>query len=121
MIHAVKALRENVFALVEVTLVDYANQLRAEYPNRVIRNAAVFASAIPEFARLGYIELVDARQKIPEHISDYVVHRIKRARQPIWVPGKNFPRNPLVMFELMKPSMDGDEIVWRHTLKKRRT
>ena len=118
---AVRALPKNMFALVEVILVDYANQLRAAYPKRQIRNATVFASAVPECARLGYIELVDARQKIPAHISDYVAHKIKRARQPIWVPGKKFPRNPFDMFELMNPSMHGDEIVWRHTPKKRRT
>ena len=88
---------------------------------RVIRNAAVFASAIPEFARLGYIELVDARKKIPEYISDDIAHRIKRTKhQPIWVPGKKFPHNPLDIFELMKPSLRGEEIVWRQTSSRER-
>ncbi len=107
-------IKENLFALLKHVFADYAVQLRAEYPGRKIRNAAVLASGIPEFARLGYIELVDARKKVPEHILDHVAHRIQRARQPIWVPGKNFPHNPLDLRHQMLPYMRGNEVLWRH-------
>ena len=67
--HALKnSITENMHGLLECTFVDYANLLRAKYPDKTIRNAAVFASGVPEFARLGFIELVDARTGIPEGI-----------------------------------------------------
>lgn len=78
MIHAVSSIRENMHPLLECTFVDYANLLRANYPDKTIRNAAVFASGVPEFARLGYIELVDARTGIPEGIPDFLIRTIKR-------------------------------------------
>jgi hypothetical protein len=56
--------------------------------------AAVFSSAISEFARFGYIELIDIRVGIPEGTPDVFVPTIKRARPPIWIPGKNFPDDP---------------------------
>ena len=72
--HALKnSIKENMHGLLECIFVDYANQLRANYPGRIIRNAKVFASGVPEFARLGYIELVDARSGIPEDIPDFLV------------------------------------------------
>src|ERR1700693_6225040 len=65
--HALKnSITENMHGLLECIFVDYANQLRANYPGRIIRNAAVFASGVPEFARLSFIELVDARSGMPE-------------------------------------------------------
>ena len=86
---------ENMLGLLECTFVDYAKQLRASYPGRIIRNAAVFVSGVPEFARLGFIELVDARSGIPEGIPDFLVRTIKRTKhQPIWIPGVNFPDEP---------------------------
>ena len=67
---------ENMYAFLECTLfVDYANQLRAAYPGRTIRNAAVFATGVPEFARRGFIQLVDVRNGIPEGIPDFIVRR----------------------------------------------
>jgi hypothetical protein len=51
------SITENMYGLLECTLVDYATRLRKDYPDRIIRNAAVFASGVPEFARLGFIEL----------------------------------------------------------------
>ena len=58
------------------------------------------ASAVPEFARLGFIELVDARSGIPDSIPDFLVRSIKRAKhQPIWIPGVNFPDDPMDIYE----------------------
>src|SRR5690242_10362440 len=98
--------------------VDYSNQLRARYPDHTIRNATVFAAAISEFARLGYIELVDAR-KIPKDIPEGLVRTVKRARGPIWIPGKNFPDEPLELYERLKPSLLNGKVVWKHTPSKR--
>jgi hypothetical protein len=108
--------------LLECIFVEYANQLRANYPGRIIRNAKVFASGVPEFARLGFIELVNARSGIPEGIPDFLVRTIKRAKhQPIWIPGVNFPDDPWDINEQMKPYMLNDEVVWQHIPSKRRS
>ena len=73
------------------------------------------ASGVKEFARLGYIELVDARTGIPDGLPAFLVRTIKRAKhQPIWIPGPNFPDKPWEIYELMKPSLRGDEVVWQH-------
>jgi hypothetical protein len=113
--HTLKnSITENMHGLLESIFVDYANQLRAKYPDRIIRNAAVFASGVPEFARLGFIELVDARRGIPEGIPDFLVRTIKRAKhQPIWIPGVNFPDDPWDINEQMKPSMRDNEVTRR--------
>jgi hypothetical protein len=120
--HALKnSITENMHGLLERTFVQYASLLRTDYPDRIIRNAAVFASGVPEFARLGFIELVDARTGIPEGIPDVLVRTIKRAKhQPIWIPGPNFPDDPMDIYEQMKPSMRGDEVVWHHIPSQRR-
>ena len=120
--HALKnSITENMHGLLECTFVDYANLLRAKYPDKTIRNAAVVASGVPEFARLGFIELVDARTGIPEGISDFLIRTIKRAKhQPIWIPGPHFPDDSMDIYEQMKPSMSGDEVVWRHIPSQRR-
>jgi hypothetical protein len=60
--HFVSSIQENMHGLLEHMFVDYANLLRSKYPNKTIRNAAVFTSGVPEFARFGYIELIDARK-----------------------------------------------------------
>jgi hypothetical protein len=121
--HVLKnSITENMHGLLESTFVDYANRLRANYPDRTIRNAAVIVSGVPEFARRGFIELVDARTGIPEGLPAFLVRTIKRAKyQPIWIPGPNFPDDPFDIYEQMKPSMRGDEIVWRHIPSKRRS
>lgn len=118
MVQSVIGIKENVFALLKHVFVDYAVQLRAQYPDRKIRNAAVFASGIPAFARLSYVELVDARKPLPKHILPYIAQRIKRASQPIWVPGKNFPRNLLDLDNLMQPYLHGDEVRWKHVASR---
>ena len=106
--------------LLECIFVEYANQLRANYPGLIIRNATIFASGVPEFARLGFIELVDARNGIPKDIPGSLVRAIKRSRrQPIWIPGVNFPDDPFEIYEQMKASMQNDEVVWRHIPAKR--
>src|SRR5690348_3468215 len=63
------SIKENMHGLLECMFVDYANRLRSSYPNRRIRNAAVFTSGVPEFARRGYIELIDARTRIPDSLT----------------------------------------------------
>jgi hypothetical protein len=121
--HALKnSIEDNMHGLLECIFVDYADQLRANYPGRIIRNAKVFASGVPEFARLGFIELVNARTGIPEGIPDFLVRTIKRAKhQPIWIPGVNFPDDPWDINEQMKPYMLNDEVVWQHIPSKRRS
>ncbi len=114
--HRLKLLSENMYGLLEYTFAAYANQLRAKYPGRKIRNAEVFASAIQAFAGLGYIELADAKAGIREGIPDFLVDSIRRSRhQPIWIPGKNFPVDPSDLDNEMQPYMCGDAILWRHT------
>jgi hypothetical protein len=121
--HTLKnSITENMHGLLKCTFVDYANQLRTKYPDRTIRNAAVFTSGVPEFARLGFIELVDARTGIPDGIPDRLVRTIRRAKhQPIWIPGVNFPDNAMDIYDQMKPSMRNKEVVWRHIPSKRRS
>jgi hypothetical protein len=64
--------------------------------------------------------LVDARTGIPSDIPDFLVRTIKRAKhQPIWIPGVNFPDHVMDIYEQMKPSMRGDQVVWRHIPSKR--
>ena len=113
--HALKnAITENMHGLLESIFVSYANRLRASYPDRTILNAAVFASGVPEFARLGFIELVDARSGIPESIPDFLVRTIKRAKhQPISIPGINFPDDPMDIYEQMRPFMRKNTVVWQ--------
>jgi hypothetical protein len=120
--HALKnSIKENMHALLECIFVDYANLLRTNYPGKTIRNAAVFVSGVPEFARLGFIELVDPRAGIRDGIPYFVVRTIKRAKhQPIWIPGPNFPANSMDIYDQIKPFMRGDEIVWRHIPTQRR-
>jgi hypothetical protein len=109
--HALKnSINENMHWLLESLFVQYANLLRSNYPDKTIRNAAVFASGFQEFARRGYIELVDGRIGIPEGLPLDLVRTIKRAKhQPIWIPGPNFPDDP--WDKQMKPSSRGDEVV----------
>jgi hypothetical protein len=103
-------------AILECIFVDYANQLRAEYPGTKIRNAEVFASAIPEFERFGYIELVNLKTGMRKGIPEFLIDTIKRSkRQPIWIPSRNFPVEPFDIAKEMKPSIQGDVVVWQHT------
>ena len=120
--HALKnSIEENMHGLLESTLVQYANLLRSKYPDKTIRNADVFTSGVKEFARLGYIELIDARTGIPDGLPAFLVRTIKRAKPPIWIPGPNFPDEPWEIYDLMKPSMRGDEVVWQHFPSTRRS
>ena len=106
----------NMHAILECIFVDYANVLRAKYPGRKIRNAAIFASGIPEFERFGYIELVDARTEIRKGIPEFLIDTIKRSkRQPIWIPSRNFPVDLSDIVKEMKPCIQGDAVVWQHT------
>jgi hypothetical protein len=48
-----------------------------------------------------YIQLIDARKGIPDDLPDRLVITIKGSRrQPIWMPGPNFPDEPFDMFQL---------------------
>jgi hypothetical protein len=58
--HALKnSIKENMHGLLETLFVRHANLLRSRYPDKAIRNADVLISG-KEFARLGYIELVES-------------------------------------------------------------
>ena len=106
----------NMHAILEGIFVDYANDLREVYPGQTIRNAAVFASGIPEFERFGYIELVNAKTGIRKGIPEFLIRTVKRARRlPIWIPSTNFPADPFDIHKEMNASMDGDAVVWRYT------
>ena len=62
--HALKnSIHKNMHGLLECMFVRYANLLRSKYPDKTIRNADVFTSGVKEFARLEYVELVDARNR----------------------------------------------------------
>jgi hypothetical protein len=117
--HGLKGIKENMYGLIECTLIDYARLLRQEKPGCKIRNADVVGSAIPEFANLGFIELVDARIEIPSDLPEFLIETIKRAKPPIWIPGKNFPDNPFDIYDLMVPSLRNNEIVWKYTPPRR--
>lgn len=120
--HALKnSIKENMHGLLESMFVQYANLLRSNYPDKTIRNGEVFASGVQEFARLGYIELVDARTGIPDGLPAFLVRTIKRAKPAIWIPGPNFPDKPWEIDELMKPSLRGNEVVWQQCPSKRRS
>jgi hypothetical protein len=112
--HALSNMTENMHGLLESMFAQYARELREKYPNRTIRKEAVFASAIQEFERRGFIELVDARAGIPNHVPEFLVATIKRAKPPIWIPGKNFPHEPFDLFAQMKPSLQNNEVIWKH-------
>ena len=100
--HALKnSIQENMHGLLECMFVRYANLLRSKYPDKTIRNADVFTSGVKEFARLDYIELVDARTGIPDGLPAFLVRTIKRAKPPIWIPGPNFPDEPWEIDDLM--------------------
>jgi hypothetical protein len=119
--HVLKDLQANLHGLVESLFKDYARQLRADYPKQTIRNSVVITSAVQEFARLGYIELVDVRLGIPADIPKRLVRTIKRSRHhPIWIPGPGFPDDPWDLYDQMKPSMRGNEVVWQHIPPKKR-
>jgi hypothetical protein len=102
--------------ILECIFVDYANELRAKHPGRKIRSAAVFASGIPVFERLGYAELVNAKTGIRKGIPKFLTDTIKRSkRQPIWIPSRHFPVDPFDIVKEMKPSIQGDAVVWQYT------
>jgi hypothetical protein len=115
-----KLIKGNMHGLLEAIFVQYGKLLRSKYPEMTIRNANVFTSGVKELAKLGYIELVDARTKIPDGLPALLLRTIKRAKPPIWIPGPKFPDEPLDIFKQMKPSLRGDEIVWEHIPAKRR-
>jgi hypothetical protein len=95
----------------------YAQRLRDEYPNLTIRNATVFESAIREFSRYGYIELVDGKRGIPAWLPDRLVRTIKRVKyKPIWMPGPNYPYSGFIS-DFLRPSMKRGKIVWHHSKK----
>jgi hypothetical protein len=101
------------FAGIPVCRLCKATALRLSEAN--IRNTVVFASAVKEFERFGYIELIDRRFGIPAGLPDFLVRTIKRSKHhSIWIPGPCFPDEPWDLFDLMKPSMRGKDVVWQH-------
>jgi hypothetical protein len=78
--------RQNLHALLKEIFSMYAVDLRARYSGQTIRNADVFDSAIREFSRLNYIELVDCSRGVPAGVPSVLVRRLKRVRHhPIWI------------------------------------
>jgi hypothetical protein len=106
---------ENIYPLLEYTLMDYANELRSEYPALKISNALVFEAAISELARRGFIELVDARKGIPAHVSQYHAQRVKRIkRQPVWIPTGKWPDWSDDILNIVRPYMRGNAVAWKY-------
>jgi hypothetical protein len=67
------------------------------------------------FERFGYIELVNSKTGMRKVIPEFLIDTIKRSkRQPIWIPSRNFPFDLSDIVKEMKPSMQGDSVVWRH-------
>jgi hypothetical protein len=109
-------------ALLKCVFADYASELRVKYPTQKIRNAAVIASGVREFARLGFIELVDARKGIPAHVPEADAERVKRAKhQPIWIPSAKFPDWAPHIFGLMEPYVHDNAVAWKYNRSGRRT
>jgi hypothetical protein len=104
---------QNLHALLKAIFATYAADLRHRYQGHIIRNAAVFDSAIRECSRLGYIELVSRNEAadVP-----YLIARIlKRVRHfPIWIMGPNFPDEPMNLLDQLRPSMKGEKVIWHH-------
>jgi hypothetical protein len=104
----------NMHALLKEMFRDYARQLRDRYNDRKIRTTMVFESAIKEYARLGYIVLVDKMRGIPPELSEHYIQRVKRIRhQPVWMPSRKFPNMPLDLLDEVRPSIRDGEITWR--------
>ena len=64
--HALKnSMTENMHGLLRIDVRPICQPAAVKLPGQDHRNADVFTSGVKEFARLGYIELVDARTGIP--------------------------------------------------------
>jgi hypothetical protein len=109
--HAPRNMTENMHGLLESMFTHYACALRTEYPGRAVRKATVFASAISEFERLGFIELVDARIGIPQDVPDFLGPTIKRAK-PSSSPRRTTHRPP---GRSLKPHYDLTSLAERHS------
>jgi hypothetical protein len=110
---------EHICGLLEEFFFCYAAKLQEAHPGRPIRIEAVFESGIPEFERLGYIELIDARKGTPKGIPDIFVREAKRARAPMWVLGQNWPGRIFDIFDQMKVSLGDDRVLWEHSPPER--
>jgi hypothetical protein len=105
---------QNLHALLKAIFAMYAADLRHRYKGHIIRNAAVFDSAIRECSRLGYIELVNSK-KDAANVPDLIARRLKRVKHfPIWIMGPNFPDEPMNLLDQLRPSMKGGKVIWHH-------
>src|SRR3954454_15355244 len=105
---------QNLFALLQTMFAHYANQLRDQYPGRVINNASVFDSAVREDARRGLIVLVKDKASISSEVPAHLIRRLEKVKKwPLWVPTTKFPADPLDLASDLRPSLDGDTIVWK--------
>lgn len=110
--------RSKIYGLIRSILVAYAGGLREKYPGLMIRNEAVFASALRELSRHGYIQLVDGRRGIPTWLTEGLVRTVRRVKyHPIWMPGPRFPDSGFVE-KYLWPSMQDGKIVWHHSPSK---
>ena len=111
-------MKPKIYGLIRSILVAYAQDLRDKYPGLTIRNETVFASAIRELSRHGYIQLVDGRRGVPAWLPEPLVRTLRRVKyQPIWMPGPRFPDSAFVE-KYLWPSMKNGEIVWHHSPSK---
>jgi hypothetical protein len=105
---------QNLHALLKAIFATYAADLRHRYKGHIIRNAAVFDSAIRECSRLGYIQLVNSKKDAAD-VPDLIARRLKRVKHfPIWIMGPNFPDEPMNLLDQLRPSMKGDKVIWHH-------
>ena len=106
---------ENCATWLRIIFADYANRLRAQYPNRTIRNSDVFSSAIVAFSRRKLIALVKAKSAIPVEVPNFLIHNIRRTKHfPIWMPTRKIG-SPID--NLLRPVLQGDRIVWKEVRK----
>ena len=106
---------ENYATALRIIFADYANRLRAQYPNRTIRNSDVFSSAVVAFSRRKLIALVKAKSAIPVEVPEFLIRRIRRTKHfPIWMPTKKIG-NPFD--NVLLPALQDDRIVWKEVRK----
>jgi hypothetical protein len=111
---------QNLHALLKAIFATYAADLRHRYKGHVIRNGAVFDSAIRECSRLGYIELVNSRKEVAG-VPALIARRLKRVKHfPIWIMGPNFPDEPMNLLDQLRPAMEDDKVIWHHHPSRRK-
>jgi hypothetical protein len=119
---AKRKVEPKLFRLLLEMLRQYARQLREQNPGVVIRNAAVFESALRQLSKRKYIQVIGGSHDRPDWRTDVFDPLLQRVKNhPIWVPGPNFPGDTWDLFKIMQPSYRNGRIVWRHKPSRKRT